>query len=116
MPMPRPSAVRTTSSVSARIASADDHGRHLLAELGQRRRPQFGSDQKDALAAEVEQRLDHLGLAVRRGDGAEDHFVSGPIGGGDDVLDDLGVKTVADVDHDADDGVCAGRSSARRSG
>ena len=63
---------------------------------------QLGSDQKDSLATEVEQRLDNLGLAVRGRDGTEHDFVARPIGGGDDVLGDLGVEAVADVDRDTD--------------
>ena len=83
-------------------ASSDDYRRQLLTERGQRFGRQLGPEEKKTLATEVQQGFDHLRLAVRGGDGSKDHLVAGTIGGGHDVLGDLGVEAVSDVDRDPD--------------
>ncbi len=87
----------------ARHASADDDDRRLVAEFGQRRIREFWAEQDERLAAEVQQCVDDGRLTVGRRHRTEYHLVPVSIGFGDDVLDQFGVKGVANIGHNADE-------------
>ena len=98
----------------ARDASSDDDDRRLVAEFGQRRIREFGTEQDERLAAEVQQGVDHLRLAVGWRHRAEHHLVAVSVCFGDDVLGHLGVESVANIGHNADEVRPPRRASERQ--
>ncbi len=84
-------------------ASTNHDDRCPAAQFRQSRFVEFWAEQDECLAAEVQQCLDHRDLAMRRRHRTEHHLIPEGIGLGHDVLNQLSMKGIANIGHNADE-------------